>query len=108
MLILVVVLLYFGIFCGYELFLFIFIGFGVMFVNIFGGSMVVVMVVEDFDIKKMGFLVFMEKYGIMNLLYYILIKSGLLFLLIFMGVGVMIDFGLMLCNFKLVFFGVVV
>ena len=96
MLILAVVLLYLGIFRGYEPLLLIPIGFGVMLANIPGGSMAVVTVAEDPDIKKMGLLALTEKHGIMNLLYYTLIKSGLLPPLIFMGVGAMTDFGPML------------
>lgn len=105
MLILAVVLLYLGIFRGYEPLLLIPIGFGVMLANIPGGSMAVVTVAEDPDIKKMGLLALTEKHGIMNLLYYTLIKSGLLPPLIFMGVGAMTDFGPMLRNLKLAFFG---
>ena len=46
-----------------------------------------------------------EKHGIMNMLYYTLIKSGLLPPLIFMGVGAMTDFGPLLRNLRLAFFG---
>jgi len=41
----------------------------------------------------------------MNMLYYMLIKTGLLPPLIFMGVGAMTDFGPMLRNLRLAFFG---
>ena len=44
-------------------------------------------------------------YGIMNYLYYSLIKTGLLPPVIFMGVGVLTDFGPMLRNLKLALFG---
>jgi len=46
-----------------------------------------------------------SKYGIMNYLYYALIKTGLLPPLIFMGVGAMTDFGPMLRNLRLSLFG---
>ena len=46
-----------------------------------------------------------KDYGIMNMLYYALIKTGLLPPLIFMGVGAMTDFGPMLRNLRLAFFG---
>lgn len=105
MLCLASVLLYLGIFRGYEPLLLIPIGFGVLLANIPGGSMAVMTIAEDPDIKKMGLLELTEKHGIMNLLYYTLIKSGLLPPLIFMGVGAMTDFGPMLRNLKLAFFG---
>ncbi len=43
--------------------------------------------------------------GLMNYLYYALIKSGLLPPIIFMGVGALTDFGPMLRNLKLAIFG---
>ena len=46
-----------------------------------------------------------KEHGIMNMLYYALIKTGLLPPLIFMGVGAMTDFGPMLRNLRLAFFG---
>ncbi|MEM1219664.1 MAG: sodium ion-translocating decarboxylase subunit beta, partial [Bacteroidota bacterium] len=46
-----------------------------------------------------------KEYGIMNMLYYLLIKTGLLPPLIFLGVGAMTDFGPMLRNLRLAFFG---
>ena len=39
-----------------------------------------------------------EQYGIMNLLYFSLIKTGLLPPIMFMGVGALTDFGPMLRN----------
>lgn len=105
MLFLAAVLLYLGIFKGYEPLLLIPIGFGVLLANIPGGSMAVMTIAEDPEIKKLGLLELTEKHGIMNLLYYTLIKSGLLPPLIFMGVGAMTDFGPMLRNLKLAFFG---
>ena len=46
-----------------------------------------------------------HEFGIMNYLYYGLIKTGLLPPIIFMGVGAMTDFGPMLRNLKLAIFG---
>ena len=46
-----------------------------------------------------------QKFGITNFLYYSLIKTGFLPPLIFMGVGALTDFGPMLRNLRLVFFG---
>ena len=105
MLSLAILLLYLGIFKGYEPLLLIPIGFGVLLANIPGGSMAVMTIAEDEEIKKLSLLQLTEKHGIMNLLYYTLIKSGLLPPLIFMGVGAMTDFGPMLRNLKLAFFG---
>lgn len=104
MLSLAILLLYLGIFKGYEPLLLIPIGFGVLLANIPGGSMAVMTIAEDEEIKKLSLLQLTEKHGIMNLLYYTLIKSGLLPPLIFMGVGAMTDFGPMLRNLKLAFF----
>lgn len=105
MLLLALVLLYLGIVKSYEPLLLIPIGFGVLLANIPGGQMAVMTIAEDPAIAKMGILKLTEKYGIMNLLYYGLIKSGLLPPLIFLGVGAMTDFGPMLRNLKLAFFG---
>jgi oxaloacetate decarboxylase beta subunit len=57
------------------------------------------------EIKKMNLIEIAESYGIMNMLYYALIKTGLLPPLIFMGVGAMTDFGPLLRNLRLAFFG---
>lgn len=46
-----------------------------------------------------------ENHGILNMLYYALIKTGLLPPLIFLGVGAMTDFGPMLRNLRLALFG---
>ncbi|MFK7970355.1 MAG: sodium ion-translocating decarboxylase subunit beta [Bacteroidia bacterium] len=46
-----------------------------------------------------------KKAGIMSYLYYALIKTGLLPPIIFMGVGALTDFGPMLRNLRLAFFG---
>jgi len=57
------------------------------------------------EIAHMTILEIAKEHGIMNMLYYMLIKTGLLPPLIFMGVGAMTDFGPMLRNLKLAFFG---
>ncbi len=46
-----------------------------------------------------------HEFGIMNFIYYMLIKSGFLPPIIFMGVGAMTDFGPMLRNLRLAIFG---
>jgi sodium ion-translocating decarboxylase beta subunit len=46
-----------------------------------------------------------SEYGIMNYIYYSLIKTGFLPPIIFMGVGALTDFGPMLRNLRLAFFG---
>jgi len=46
-----------------------------------------------------------KDHGIMNFLYYSLIKTGLLPPIIFMGVGALTDFGPLLRNLRLAFFG---
>ena len=53
----------------------------------------------------MNLLEIATEFGIMNYLYYALIKTGLLPPLIFMGVGALTDFGPMLRNLKLAYFG---
>lgn len=98
-------LMYLGIFKKYEPLLLIPIGFGVLLANFPGGQMNVVSAQMDPSIKHMTILEIAESYGIMNMLYYSLIKTGLLPPLIFMGVGAMTDFGPLLRNLKLAFFG---
>jgi oxaloacetate decarboxylase beta subunit len=105
MLALAVFLLYLGIFKKYEPLLLVPIGFGVLLANFPGGHMDVVSAEIDPSIKKMTIIQLAEEFGIMNMLYYALIKSGLLPPLIFMGVGAMTDFGPLLRNLRLAFFG---
>ncbi len=96
-------LLYLGIFKKYEPLLLVPIGFGVLLANFPTGNMAVV---QDYDvISKLNILEIAKEHGIMNMLYYLLIKTGLLPPLIFMGVGAMTDFGPMLRNLRLAFFG---
>ena len=105
MLLLAAVLLYLGIFKKYEPLLLVPIGFGVLLANFPGGQMDVVTTEFDPSIKGMTIIQLAEEHGIMNMLYYALIKSGLLPPLIFMGVGAMTDFGPLLRNLRLAFFG---
>lgn len=105
MLALGIVLLYLGIFRKYEPLLLIPIGFGVLLANIPGGNMAVVAAAENPEIAHQTLPEIAANFGIMNMLYYALIKSGLLPPLIFLGVGAMTDFGPMLRNLRLAFFG---
>ena len=96
-------LLYLGIKKEYEPLLLVPIGFGIIMANALGGSMNIVSSTDE--IMHMSLLEIAKNYGIMNLLYYSLIKTGLLPPIIFMGVGALTDFGPMLRNLKLAFFG---
>ncbi len=103
MIIIGMALLYLGVVKGYEPLLLVPIGFGVILANSLGGEMGVVP--SNDEIAHMTLLEIAKNHGIMNLLYYSLIKTGLLPPLIFMGVGALTDFGPMLRNLKLAFFG---
>lgn len=105
MILLAVLLLYLGIFKKYEPLLLVPIGFGVLLANFPGGNMNVVSTQMVPEIKHMTLIDIADGYGIMNMLYYALIKTGLLPPLIFMGVGAMTDFGPLLRNLKLALFG---
>ena len=93
-------ILFLGIVKKYEPLLLVPIGFGVLIGNIPGANLGVVQVDES-----MGILEIAQNHGIVNFLYYSLIKTGFLPPLIFMGVGALTDFGPMLRNLRLVFFG---
>ncbi|MCQ2229839.1 MAG: sodium ion-translocating decarboxylase subunit beta [Bacteroidales bacterium] len=108
------VLLYLGIKKGYEPLLLIPIAFGVLIANFPGGGMGVIspdgagMVPVNGVMKnvyEMSLPEIAHDLGIMNFLYYALIKTGLLPPIIFMGVGALTDFGPMLRNLKLAIFG---
>ncbi len=108
------VLLYLGIVKKYEPLLLIPIAFGVLIANFPGGGMGVIqadpqgMVLVDGvqkNIYEMPLHEIAHDLGLMNYLYYALIKSGLLPPIIFMGVGALTDFGPMLRNLKLSIFG---
>ena len=108
-------LLYLGIVKKYEPLLLVPIAFGVLIANFPGGDMGVVQadsagfvtlsdgsreVIWDMPLHKIA-----HELGIMNYLYYALIKTGLLPPIIFMGVGALTDLGPMLRNLKLAIFG---
>ncbi len=109
------VLLYLGIKKNYEPLLLIPIAFGVLIANFPGGDMGVIQANaeglvktssgEMVDIWKMPLHDIAHEFGIMNFIYYALIKSGFLPPIIFMGVGALTDFGPMLRNLKLAIFG---
>ena len=108
-------LLYLGIVKRYEPLLLVPIAFGVLVANFPGGDMGVIQAnpeglvplsdgtmvnIWDMPLHKIA-----HEFGIMNYLYYALIKTGLLPPIIFMGVGALTDFGPMLRNLKLAIFG---
>ena len=108
-------LLYLGIVKKYEPLLLVPIAFGVLIANFPGGEMGVIQadsmgyvtladgtrqIIWDMPLHEIA-----HEFGIMNYLYYALIKSGLLPPIIFMGVGALTDFGPMLRNLKLAIFG---
>ena len=100
-------LLYMGIFKQYEPLLLVPIGFGVLLANLPTAELAVVEagMVHNPDGSLMNLPEIASNYGILNLLYYSLIKTGILPPIIFMGVGALTDFGPMLRNLKLAFFG---
>ena len=112
------VLLYLGIKKEFEPLLLVPIAFGVLIANFPGGGMGVlgadgeglVHYMKDGvevakNVYEMSLPEIAHDLGIMNLIYYALIKSGLLPPIIFMGVGALTDFGPMLRNLKLAIFG---
>lgn len=109
------VLLYLGIAKKYEPLLLVPIAFGVLIANFPGGEMGVTQAdPEGFvtlsnglrkNIWEMPLHTIAHDLGLMNFIYYTLIKTGFLPPIIFMGVGAMTDFGPMLRNLKLAFFG---
>lgn len=105
MLALALFLLYLGIVKKYEPLLLVPIAFGVLMANFPGGNMAVIPADDSNGIMHLTLIEIAKEHGIMNLLYYSLIKTGLLPPLIFLGVGAMTDFGPMLRNLRLAFFG---
>ena len=109
------ILLYLGIYKKYEPLLLIPIAFGVLLANFPGGEVGVIQAnSEGFvtlangemkNIWEMSLPEIAHDLGIMNFLYYMLIKTGLLPPIIFMGVGALTDFGPMLRNLRLSIFG---
>lgn len=100
-------LLYLGIRKQYEPLLLVPIAFGVILANLPGGGMGVVPaeMIDLGDGNTKHLLDIAHDHGIMNFLYYALIKTGFLPPIIFMGIGALTDFGPMLRNLKLAFFG---
>ncbi|MCR5298372.1 MAG: sodium ion-translocating decarboxylase subunit beta [Paludibacteraceae bacterium] len=108
------VLFYLGIRKHYEPLLLIPIAFGVLIANFPGGEMGVIQANSDGmvevhgqmkDIYQMSLPEIAHDLGLMNFLYYMLIKTGFLPPVIFMGVGALTDFGPMLRNLRLAIFG---
>jgi oxaloacetate decarboxylase beta subunit len=101
------ILLYLGIHKKYEPLLLIPIAFGLILANLPGGGMGVVpgKMIELENHRYMNLFEIAHEYGIMNFLYFSLIKTGFLPPIIFMGVGALTDFGPMLRNLRLAFFG---
>ena len=108
-------LLYLGIVKKYEPLLLAPIAFGVLIANFPGGEMGVIqtdaagmVTLADGTVRSIWDMPLHDiahEFGIMNYLYYGLIKTGLLPPIIFMGVGALTDFGPMLRNLKLAIFG---
>ncbi len=105
MIFIALVVLYLGIQKRFEPLLLIPIAFGILLANFPGGNMSVTSLSEAPEIADMTLFQLAKEHGIMNLLYYTLIKTGLLPPLIFLGVGAFTDFGPMLRNLRLAFFG---
>lgn len=99
------VLLYLGIKKEYEPLLLVPIAFGVLLANIPGGQMNVIQATEENGIMDMTLIQIAYEHGIMNFFYYMLIKTGVLPPIIFMGVGALTDFGPLLRNLRLAIFG---
>ena len=108
------VLLYLGIKKQYEPLLLVPIAFGVLLANFPGGGMGVIQADENGMILVNGVMKniwemplhdIAHELGLMNFVYYMLIKTGFLPPIIFMGVGALTDFGPMLRNLRLSIFG---
>lgn len=100
MILIAALLLYLGIKKQYEPLLLVPIAFGMLLANFPGGQMGVVKINEELTLYQIA-----KEHGIMNYLYYALIKTGFLPPIIFLGVGALTDFGPMLRNLRLAFFG---
>ncbi|MDR1672688.1 MAG: sodium ion-translocating decarboxylase subunit beta [Bacteroidales bacterium] len=94
------VLLYLGIKKEYEPMLLVPIAFGVLLANFPGGDMGVTQGLEGKELLHIA-----KENGLMNFIYYLLIKTGFLPPIIFMGVGALTDFGPLLKNLRLSIFG---
>ncbi len=100
MILIAFVLLYLGIKKKYEPLLLVPIAFGILVANFPGGQMSVDKIDERLTLYQIA-----TQHGIMNFIYYSLIKTGFLPPIIFLGVGALTDFGPMLRNLRLAFFG---
>ncbi|MBV6640194.1 MAG: sodium ion-translocating decarboxylase subunit beta [Cyclobacteriaceae bacterium] len=100
MILIAFVLLYLGIKKKYEPLLLVPIAFGILVANFPGGQMSVDKIDESLTLYQIAI-----QHGIMNFIYYSLIKTGFLPPIIFLGVGALTDFGPMLRNLRLAFFG---
>ena len=98
----------------YEPLLLVPIAFGVLIANFPGGDMGVIQADENGMVMVNGVLKniwemplheIAHDLGLMNFIYYMLIKTGFLPPVIFMGVGALTDFGPMLRNLRLSIFG---
>lgn len=99
-------LLYLGIVKKFEPLLLVPIAFGILLANFPGGAMgVTPSIGENEHIQRLPLTQIASDYGLMNFLYYGLLKTGFLPPIIFLGVGALTDFGPMLRNLKLAFFG---
>ena len=104
------VLLYLGIVKHYEPLLLIPIAFGVLIANFPGGEMGVIQADSEGYVTlangtrkiiwEMPLHEIAHELGLMNFIYYMLIKTGFLPPVIFMGVGAMTDFGPLIANPK--------
>jgi sodium ion-translocating decarboxylase beta subunit len=108
------ILLYLGIKKQYEPLLLVPIAFGVLLANFPGGGMGVVQADQNGMVEVQGVMKSIwemplheiaNELGLMNFIYYLLIKTGFLPPVIFMGVGALTDFGPMLRNLRLSIFG---
>ncbi|MGI5833300.1 MAG: sodium ion-translocating decarboxylase subunit beta [Bacteroidales bacterium] len=108
------ILLYLGIKKEYEPLLLVPIAFGVLLANFPGGGMGVVQADQNGMVEVQGVMKSIwemplheiaNELGLMNFIYYLLIKTGFLPPVIFMGVGALTDFGPMLRNLRLSIFG---
>lgn len=97
-------LLYLGIRKRFEPLLLVPIGFGVLLANIPGGQMGIVSA-NDPALEALSPITIAKEQGFMTMLYYLLIKTGFLPPIIFFGVGALTDFGPMLRNLRIAFFG---
>ena len=93
-------LMFLGVKKQYEPLLLVPIAFGMLIANFPGGQMGVEKIDENLTLYQIA-----SQHGIMNFIYYSLIKTGFLPPIIFLGVGALTDFGPMLRNLRLAFFG---